>query len=165
MSTTFNPSLITSQASFTRPNDTTTYASGDLVADSTTAGSVHPLQFTFPTANFKIQRVGLVLSGAVNTLGSFRLHFYSNGPTVANGDNAAWSTTESIYMGDVDIDCTLRTFTDHAQGFGLFATSDVPLYLVINPATLLVYGLLEARAAFVPIANETFTVTLYGETF
>ena len=32
--------------SFTRPGDTTPYASGDLVANSTTAGSVVPLTFT-----------------------------------------------------------------------------------------------------------------------
>ena len=32
--------FINSSASFTRPGDTTAYASGDLVANSTTAGSV-----------------------------------------------------------------------------------------------------------------------------
>ncbi len=152
-------------ASFTRPNDTTAYASGDLVADNTTAGSVHPMQFTLPTANFKLQRVGIVKSVAANTNASFRLHLYSNGPTVANGDNAAWSTSESSYLGDVDIDCTTRTFTDNAQGFGLFVTSDVPAYLAINPSTLLVYGLLEARGAYTPAALEVFTVKLYGETY
>jgi hypothetical protein len=32
-------------ARFTRPSDTTAYASGDLVANSTTAGSVVPMSF------------------------------------------------------------------------------------------------------------------------
>jgi hypothetical protein len=36
----WNPS-----ASFTRPNNTTAYASGQLVANSTTAGSVAPMAF------------------------------------------------------------------------------------------------------------------------
>jgi hypothetical protein len=36
----------TVSATFTRPSDTTAYASGDLVANSTTAGSVTPLTLT-----------------------------------------------------------------------------------------------------------------------
>lgn len=157
--------LTASAATFTRPNDTNVYALGDLVADNTTAGSVHPLQFIVPTANFKLQRVGLLKSSSTNTNAQFRLHLYSNAPTVANGDNGAWSTTASAYLGDIDIDATLRTFTDNAFGFGLFATSDVPVYLPLNPSTLLFYGLLEVRAAYTPVANEIFTVTLYGETY
>ena len=152
-------------ATFTRPNDTNAYTIGDLVADNTTAGSVHPMQFTLPTANFKLQRVGLVKSAASNTNATFRLHMYSAGPTVSNGDNGSWLTTASSYLGDVDIDATLRAFSDTAQGFGLFATSDVPVYLAINPATLLIYALLEARGAYTPAANEIFTLSLFGETY
>lgn len=157
--------LTAATSSFVRPNDTTAYTLGDLVANNTTAGSVQPLQFTLPSANFKLQRVGLLKSGATNTSAQFRLHLYSTGPTVANGDNGVWSTTASSYLGDIDIDMTIRAFTDNAFGFGLFATSDVPVYLAINPSTLLIYGLLEARAAYTPVANETFTGTLYGETY
>ena len=38
-------------ASFTRPADTTAYASGDLVANSTTAGSVIPMTFVIRPEN------------------------------------------------------------------------------------------------------------------
>src|SRR4051812_8128931 len=38
--------VATPSASFTRPADVTPYASGDLVADNTTAGSVTPLSWT-----------------------------------------------------------------------------------------------------------------------
>lgn len=157
--------LIAASATFTRPNDTNAYSIGDAVIDNTTAGSTHPMVFTFPTANFKLQRVGIVKSGATNTNALFRLHLYSSGPTLANGDNGAWSTSQSAYLGDIDVDMTLRTFTDNAQGFGLFVTSDVPAYLALNTATLTAYGVLEARAAYTPVANEAFTVTLWGETY
>jgi hypothetical protein len=157
--------LTAASASFTRPNNTTQYSVGQTVADNTTAGSCHPMIFTLPTANFKLQRVGIVKSGSTNTLAQFRLHLHSQAPTLANGDGGTWSTSASSYLGDIDVDMTTRAFTDTAQGFGLFVTSDVPAYLALNPATLTVYGVLEARAAYTPVANETFTVTLYGETY
>jgi hypothetical protein len=157
--------LTAASAVFTRPNNTTAYSSGQTVADSTTAGSCHPLIFLIPTANFKLQRVGMVKSGSGNTNAQFRLHLYSNAPTLANGDGATWSTTQSAYLGDIDVDMSIRAFTDNAQGFGLFATSDVPAYLALNPSTLTIYGVLEARGAYTPLANEIFTVTLYGETY
>ena len=37
--------IVIAEKQFTRPNDTTTYASGDLVADSATAASVTPIAF------------------------------------------------------------------------------------------------------------------------
>jgi hypothetical protein len=157
--------LTAASSTFTRPNDTTPYAVGDSVIDNTTAGSCHPLTFLLPTANFKLQRVGVTKSGPINTNAKFRLHLYTNSPTLTNGDNAAWLTSQSSYLGDIDIDMTLRTFSDNAQGFGLFTTSDVPAYFAINPNTLSVYGVLEALSTYTPLANEIFTVTLYGETY
>jgi hypothetical protein len=157
--------LTAASSTFTRPNNTTQYVIGYAVADNTTAGSCHPLIFTLPTANFKLQRVGMVKSGPTNTNARFRLHLYSQAPTLANGDGAAWSTTQSAYLGDIDVDMTARAFTDNAQGFGLFATSDVPAYLALNPSTLTVYAVVEALSAYTPLANEIFTTTLYGETY
>lgn len=151
-------------ANFTRPSDTTAYASGDLVANSTTAGSVQLLNFTMPSTNFKLQRVGIVHTAITTTNATFRLHLYTTGPTVANGDNGAWSTTQAGYLADVDIDCSIRAFTDNGQGFGLANSAGESIDLVI-PAGLIIYGLLEARGAYTPASAEVFTVTLYGESY
>ena len=145
---------------FTRPADTTAYTSGDLVANSTTAASVVPLKFTVNTGT-RIQRAGIVLSDATNTNASFRLHLYSSSPTCAtnHGDNASWSTTASGYIGSIDVDCTTRAFTDFVTGVGNSISGGVPLEV----GSGVIYGLLEARAAYTPTSAETFTVTLYGE--
>src|SRR5258708_13517408 len=99
--------LTAASSTFIRPNNTTAYVLGQLVADNTTAGSIHPLQFTLPTANFKLQRIGVVKSGPSNTNAIFRLHLYSNGPTVANGDCASCSITQSAYLRPLNIDIPL----------------------------------------------------------
>jgi hypothetical protein len=107
-------------SNFTRPNDTTAYASGDLVANNTTAGSVTPLSWDVhrsPSGSFRVNRVKVKKSGAVVTNASFRLHLYSTAPTVANGDNGAWSSSEAGYLGFIDV-VVDKAFTDGSAGHG-----------------------------------------------
>lgn len=150
-------------ASFTRPNDTTAYASGDLIANSTTAGSVAPMQFALGgNANpgqTRITRVRLRKSGTTNTNSAFRVHLYGASPTVANGDNGAWSTDQAAkYLGSVDGPTTLKAFTDGCADVG-FAAAGSEMLIKLDTGTI-IYGLLEARAAYTPAAQEVFTVTL-----
>ena len=156
--------IISQSASFTRPNDTTQYASGDLVANSTTAGSVAPLTFKLPARGLKLQRVGLLHSAATVTDSQFRAHFYSDSPTCSNGDNAAWLTTASGYQGFVDIDGQNQTFSDDGMSFGVYVNNSVfaPLFLVADTDKKL-YVLLEARDTYTPASAEVFTVTILGE--
>lgn len=144
-------------ASFTRPADTTAYASGDLVANSTTAGSVTPLTFNFGQPYREVLRVRVLTSSTSVTNTSFRLHLYSNTPaSIANGDNGAWSTSAAGYIGALDVTLD-RAFTDGAFGSGLSLTQ-TPVTREDGQSTL--YGLLEARAAYTPTNAGTFTVTL-----
>lgn len=153
----------------TRPNDVTAYASGDLVANNTTAGSVTPFTFytsTTKAGGMKIWRARLDKSGAVATNATFRLHLYESAPTVTNGDNGAWLSTSSGYIGSIDIDASTKTFSAGSSGSGVYTSNSVfaPL-LVVASQTGVFYGLLEARAAYTPVANETFTVALVGEEY
>jgi hypothetical protein len=140
-------------ASFTRPADVTAYASGDLVANSTTAGSVVPMAITagqVANASFQVRRVRIRKSGTSTTNASFRLHLYNASPTPANGDNGAWSTNQAAnYLGAIDVTVD-KAFTDGAAGQ---ATTE------INAKGAL-YGLLEARGAYTPASAEAFTVSL-----
>lgn len=159
--------IVKVSANFTRPNDTTAYASGDLVANSTTAGSVSPMTFALPFGQgLRIWRVGLLKSDATPTNASFRLHLYNDSPTVTNGDNAAWLSIVAGYQGFVDIVASGQTFSDDSTGFGVYVNNSVfaPLYIVADTDFKL-YGLLEARAAYTPVAQEVFTVTLLGESY
>lgn len=148
----------TASASFTRPADTTAYASGDLVANSTTAGSVAAMGFQSNLAggSGKIVRVRLRKSDASVTNSAFRLHLYSTSTiTAANGDNGAWSTNAAAsYLGFIDVTAD-RAFTDGA--FGQSAAVAL-VYSLASGGRL--YGLLEARGAYTPASAEVFTVTL-----
>lgn len=155
-------------SAFTRPNDTTQYSQNDLVADNTTAGSVTPLIFIPPAQGFKLWRVNLLKSSTTVTNATFRLHLYKDSPTCANGDNGAWSTTVSGYLGFVDIVGTSPAFTDDASASGVWINNSVfaPLFLVADTDRK-IYGLLQNTTAtgYVPAAQEVFTVSLIGESY
>lgn len=151
-------------SNFTRPNNTTAYASGQLIANSVTAGSVTPLSWTaarVAAGSGFVRRARLVKSGTTITNATFRLHLYGASPTVANGDGAAWSTNRSSYIGSVDLDMTAstgRVFTDSAEVIGIPAVGNEINFTLTSGQTI--YGLLEARAAYTPVAQEVFTVEL-----
>lgn len=152
--------IVTSTASFTRPNDTTAYAANDLVANSTTAGSVVPMSFAIasgPGSSVWIRAIKIKKSGTTATNGNFHLRLYGVSPTCANGDNGAWSTTESSYLGKID-PAIVEAFTDACAGVdSLSELADIQLVL---PGPGIIYGLLVADAAYTPAAQEVFTVTL-----
>jgi hypothetical protein len=149
-------------ASFTRPNDTNAYSIGDLVANSTTAGSVVPMSFQVGGDNmpgqFRLVRVRLQKSGTTNTNANFRCHFYGASPTVANGDNGAWSTdTSARYFGSIDV-ATMKAFTDGCCDVGAASAGSEFLIRLASGSTY--YSVLEARATYTPAANEVFTLTV-----
>jgi hypothetical protein len=158
--------IVNTSANFTRPADTTAYVSGDLVANSTTAGSVSPLTFVIPNRGFKLWRVGLLRSSTTVTDAQFRLHLYNDSPTCANGDNGAWSTTVSGYQGYVDIDGQNQAFSDDGMAFGVYVNNAVfaPMFIYTD-ADRLLYGLVESRDTYGPASAEVFTVTLIGESY
>lgn len=153
----------TATATLTRPADNTAYASGDLVANSATAGSVTPLSFALPftsgTGQTILQRVRVSKNNTNVSNATFRLHLYAASPTVSNGDNAAWLSTQAAnYLGFIDC-AAMLAFSDGGASFGSAAAgAEMRLKL---PSGSTVYGLVEARAAYAPPAGaETFTFTL-----
>lgn len=150
-------------ATFTRPNDTLAYAAGDLVANSTTAGSVVPMQIPLGQIAAvghgltRITRARLTKSGTGVANASFRVHLYEAAPTPANGDNGAWSTDKAAnWLGNIDI-TSMLAFTDGATGTGS-ATAGSEMFLRLASGTI--FALLMAQGAYTPIANELFTLTL-----
>jgi hypothetical protein len=151
----WNPS-----ASFTRPNNTTAYAAGNLVANSVTAGSVVPIPVVlgnqFPQGMTRITRARLSKTGTSATNASFRVHLYGASPVAANGDGGAWSTDQAAkWLGNIDV-TSMLAFTDGCAGTGSAAAGSE---MLLRTNTTL-YALLEAKAAYTPAANEVFTLTL-----
>ena len=148
--------IVVTSWSFVRPADITAYASGDLVANSTTAGSVIPLTFNVRNENIGsiVRRIRMRKTSTSVSGSSFRVHLYNASPTVTNGDNGAWLSTTSGYIGSFDVTID-KAFSDGAGGAGV-ANNGVDINLIYGT----VYGLVEARGAYTPTSAETFTVEL-----
>jgi hypothetical protein len=148
--------------SFTRPGNTTAYAIGQLVANAVTAGAVVPMSFTVGgnsmPGQFRLSRIRMFKSGSSSTNAQFRLHLYAASPIPANGDGGTWSTNQAAaYLGSIDVP-GMKAFTDGCADVGDDAAGSE--HWIRLPAGTTFFGLLEARATYVPLANEQFTVTL-----
>ena len=148
-------SVTSVEATFNRPADTLAYASGDLVANSTTAGSVTALSLgvaRVAAGGVSIRRVRLRKSNAGVTNASFRVHFYTAAPTATNGDNGVWLTSGvASYRGSIDVVMD-RAFSDGAAGVAALSP-DINIRLASGTA---IFALIEARAAYAPASAETF---------
>lgn len=152
-------------ANFTRPADTTTYATGDLIANSTTAGSVVALSWSTAArisgGSGMVRRARLNKSTTSLTNASFRLHLYGSDPAassgITNGDNGAWLTKIANYLGSIDI-IVDRGFSDASMGIGIPNVGGEITFIPNSGQTI--YGLLESRAAYAPGNAEVYTVEL-----
>jgi hypothetical protein len=149
-------------ASFTRPADTNAYAVGDLIANSTTAGSVSPMALAvgrIAQGTGMIRRARLKVSDTTWANATVRAHFYKNSPTVANGDNGAWSSSESEYLGCCDMVLD-KSFSDpFVKGIGVpSAGSEINFDCAAGSQEM--YALLEARTAVTPGSAKTFSLTV-----
>lgn len=153
-------------STITRPANTTAYASGNLVANSTTAGSVTNLQFTTLAriSGGSGVIVGAQIQKSTNSVtnAAFRLHLFNTAPTYTSaGDNSAMTTvvvaSAKGYLGYIDITAMVG-FSDVAWGSGAPDNSRGGIPYVATAQ--IIYGLLEARGAYTPGNAEVFTVTL-----
>jgi hypothetical protein len=152
-----NSAIIT--ATLTRPANTTAYVSGQLLANSVTAGSVVPITLAVSRktdGTVVIPRIRLKKTTTSITNAQFRVHFYKTSPIVTNGDGGAWLSTESNYIGYMDVTMD-RVFSDGAKGFG---TPAVGSQFIVEPSTgtVNIFALIELRAAYTPGSAEVFTV-------
>lgn len=155
------PTTVVPSSSFTRPADTTAYAVGDLVANSTTAGSVVPLSWGITRVDAGsawVRRARLQKSSTSVTNAQFRLHLYNTSPTPDNGDNGSWSTNQSAnYLGYMDFILT-EVFNDGTAGNAVPEVGTEINFVLDSGRSI--YGLLEARAAYTPASGEIFQVKL-----
>lgn len=153
----------TASGSLTRATGTTQYASGDLIAQSGTAGSCSPITLRMGVLDGgrgKIPALRIRKSGTGITTCTIRAHFFTAAPAVTNGDNGVWLCSKfDGWLGSIDVTID-RAFSDGAAGIGY---PTVPLSFV-QAATALtgevpIYVVLEARSAYTPADSEIFTVS------
>ena len=155
----------------TRPADTTAYTAGDLVANSTTAGSVTGLVFPGAVRNnegVRIERLRLRKSGTSLTNASFRVYICRALPTLSVGDNAQLNNSGVMAIDNIQyvigwFDVTMdRSATVGARGTGTPNSGNAIAVSPIDGTTQLI-GLIEATAAYTPVSGETFDCTLEGQ--
>lgn len=155
---------VATKSSFTRPADTTAYAVGDLVANSTVAASVNAGSWTGATftgsggGTGKINGIGISVA-ASTTVKTFRVHLFTAAPTMTNGDNGVFAVTSfdlDTHLGYVDV------LLDTINGSGSigYAQCDVD-YQIASGDTL--YYRIETRTIFTPASADTFAVKVKFE--
>jgi hypothetical protein len=150
---------------FTRPNNTTAYAAGQLVANNTVAASVVPFKFqlgnTFPQGMIRLTRARLWKSGVSVANASFRLMLFQSQPTVVTtGDGGVFASVvndSQDWLGNIDI-TSMLAFTDGAAGTGSFPAGSEGF--IRWKTGSIMYGLLMAQGAYTPVANEQFICTI-----
>lgn len=152
--------IATPSANFTRPNNITAYAVNQLVANDTVAANVVAMDFAGAVraagGSAMIRRVRLYKSGTVVTNAAFRLAFFSTAPTPpTNGDGAAFVPKNSgTFLGSFD--CTsMVAGTDGAYGVAMPSQGSEANFVLPNGTHI--YALIQALAAYTPIAQEIFT--------
>lgn len=145
---------------FNRPGDTTAYAVGDLVANNTTAGSVTPISCSVSRVNDATAVIRRIRFSTNKTGGAgtevFRVHLFKTSPTVANGDNGAFSANGIASLAQGFFDVTMASvYNDGSKGY-------VACDVVVQPTSgaQTIFALIEARTAYTPANGETFTLAL-----
>jgi hypothetical protein len=145
-------------ATFNRPADTTAYAVGDLIANSTTAGSVVPVpsvagRVSGGTGVIRRIRVSTTQTGLAGTE-IVRVHLFKASPTVTNGDNGAFAANgvTSIALGYTDVVLN-HVYNDGSKGF---TATDI----VFDTTVQTLYALFETRTAFTPSSAATYALAL-----
>lgn len=145
---------------FTRPNDTDSYAALDAVANAT-SGAV-PITFAGAALS---EGGGGVITGAVIQCSdsaktpAYRLHLYSATPATVSADNAAFNVKladAALYLGYIDFPPTAT------EGAGSdVAVAQAICHLEYSCAATSLFGRLETLLAIAtPTALATFRITL-----
>lgn len=146
----------------TNPGTGGTYASGDLVANSATAGSVTPLTCTvarYSGGPVTITKARILTSTTGVSNAQFRVHAYTGTPTVTNGNDGVFLSTAAGHFCRLDVTVDFA-FSDGADGSGVPVAGTSCTRQLSGTADIKV--LLEARAAYAWTAAQTYTVVLEG---
>jgi len=144
-----------------RPADTTVYAAGDVLAESTSAATVWTFSDTVRGSGLggTIQSAELIDSAAAATKPELELWLFDASLTTQN-DNAAWNPS------DTEMKACIGMILFPAGGFmtaganGMIMASNLVLPFQCAAASSTLYGILVVRNAYTPVSNEEFTIRL-----
>lgn len=157
-------------ATFNRPADTAAYVSGDVIGDNTVAATMNanvtpgsaglmvlPLARSAGKTGM-IRRVRVKTNDTAFAAKNVRVHFFKDRPTLTNGDNGAFLTTESNYLGYCDV-LLDRHFSDQEKGIGVPSTGS-EINFDAAAGSVNIYALIECRDAVTPGSAKTWAVAV-----
>jgi hypothetical protein len=154
----------TVNASFTRPADTTAYAAGDVVCNSTSA----PVVVTFANMAREAAKGGyitalqLLLGSVPTTYPDLELHLFDTSPTIQN-DNAAWAPTDSDMEKSIGLIRLPSGLATPGGSNNLVYDIDAlakPFNCAAGATSL--YGILVTRTAYTPGNAEKYAFRLHA---
>lgn len=143
--------------SFTRPANTTTYASEDVVNDGTNNITFTPSTDIQDGQSLVVKSARLTTNSTTTTNGSFRLYLTDSTQTAIadNSQQTLLYTNKDKRVGYVDL--TLSTGGTGSDCAEAFATDvNIPFKSVATDF----YGYLVAKAAYVPASEQQFYIEL-----
>lgn len=153
-------------ASKTRPNDTTAYTAGDIINDSTSAPTVFTFNncVRFEGGSGIIGRVIIDDSAAQSTKLSAELWLFDTTYTPDN-DNAAITPTDAEMQTVVAVIPISTSYvgdaTSGAGGNVLLTSGVVNTPFKCAEGSKALYGMLVARNAYTPVAQEVFNIRIH----
>ena len=162
--------LNTITSTVTRPANTTAYAANDVIASSTTAGNVVPLQFN----NLMNTRAGtgyitkalLWVDGSAFT-SPLRLYLFNDVPTDI-ADNAQFPLTfanSTAHLGYIDFLFCTTGGTGSDVALAEIDDLRIPIQSKDITGSNPVYGILVSQAGFTPTSGQRFRVQLAGDAY
>jgi hypothetical protein len=146
--------LILSEVSFSRPANTTAYAAGDAVTDSTSAPTT--IQFEgVNTQSIRIDSIAITSDNAV-TAPALELWLFDSDPTATN-DNSAFALTDADNNNVIGV----VNFDNYGATNNWLLTS-TGINITASLETTSLYGLLKVQSAYTPASGETFNLSLRG---
>lgn len=157
--------LVRATASFARPDDTTAYAIGDIVSNSTVATTVMTFSNFARVAGGSGYIMGAMLAtNAKSVTPGIRVHLFNASNPTLSVDNALHKelyADDSKRIGYFDFGA-LSTPADTA-GSDDSRVVNFDLRIPFVAVSRDIYAVLETRSIFTPVALETFTLVLFGD--
>lgn len=154
-------------ATITRPANTTQYASGDIVTDTT--GTAGAIEFS------DCARVGggggrvthAIVSSSANqgTKPTLKLYLFDDEPT-SEADNELWDPTDAEVADILGVITLAQAnwetagYTAGTSGSSFIAVTGLNIPFECEAGSTDLYGLLVERATYAPVSGEVFTIRL-----
>jgi hypothetical protein len=151
--------LVQVSANFTRPSDTTAYAVGDAVTNSTSAPVVFQLDLGALGAvngqGIEIRKLTVVSSVKQSTLPLFNV-FLSRTTFTATNDNSALDIDDTTMQANgAWFNCDVQNYTASNARVDYLSNAQA---MVLAAADTKLYGTIQAANAYTPVSGEVFYI-------